>query len=424
MRCIIYKKYINFHFHWIIHANKVIKYFSNRRCEIYYNSGGLIVSEVLYYTEANIACILILGLILIKINHGIDRQTSTIIIRRMIVVMMCYFLSDAIWILFFGGVFPITKQGMYIATIIPYGFLVGCGYCWFIYCELMQQNRDILSQKGIIRSTIPMLVAVLLIIFGAFRGIVFHFDENGTLQYGPLYAVLLIVPIGYMLFSSIKALIRAFTQERYLDHSMYFVIGIFPVMPIGCGILQAIYLDIPIMCYGATIAVLLVYLTSLENLISMDSLTQVNNRHQMQRYLLRKMKTPTPGLSLYLMIIDVDHFKEINDNYGHIEGDKALVRVSTAMKEACQAHRNRFFVSRYGGDEFIIIAETEYKGEVNWLSDKIRSSVKLLNEKAGAPYELTVCVGIAEYDYSSPVPIPSLIARADTDLYHMKHARA
>ena len=273
----------------------MIKYFSNRRCEIYYNSGGLIVSDVLHYTEANIACILILGLILIKINRGIDRQTSTIIIRRMIVVMMCYFLSDAIWILFFGGILPSTKYGMYVATIIPYVFLVGCGYSWFIYCELMQQNREILSKKGIIRSASPILISALLIIFGAFNGVVFHFDENGTLQYGPLYGVLLIVPIGYMLFSSIKAFIRAFTQERYLDHSMYFVIGIFPILPIGCGILQAIYLDTPIMCYGATIAVLLVYLTSLENLISMDSLTQVNNRHQMQRYLLRKMKNPSPS---------------------------------------------------------------------------------------------------------------------------------
>jgi diguanylate cyclase (GGDEF)-like protein len=135
------------------------------------------------------------------------------------------------------------------------------------------------------------------------------------------------------------------------------------------------------------------------------------------------MKNPSPNLSLYLMIIDIDHFKEINNTYGHIEGDKALVRVANAMKDACQAHRNRFFVSRFGGDEFIVIAETEYKGEVNWLSEKIRSNVKLYNDKAEVPYNLSVCVGIAEYDYANPVPIPSLIARADSDLYHMKHAR-
>ncbi|WP_049945349.1 GGDEF domain-containing protein [Butyrivibrio sp. AC2005] len=381
------------------------------------------MTEVFYYAEANIACILILGLVLVKINQGIDRQISTIVIRQMIWLMMGYFLSDAVWVLFEGKILPATETGMYIATIIPYGFIVGCGFCWFIYCELLQQNKKIVSKGGMIRCSIPMFVGIILIIFGSFNGIVFHFDENGVLQYGPLYAVLLLIPGGYMFYSSIKGFYRAYTQERYLDNSLYYVIGIFPILPVVCGILQVIFLTTPIMCYGATIAVLLIYLTSIENLVSMDSLTQVNNRHQMQRYLMKKMKSPTPGLSLYLMIIDVDHFKDINDTYGHVEGDKALVRVATAMKEACQAHRNRFFVSRFGGDEFIIIAETEYKGEVNWLSDKIRSSVRILNEKAGAPYDLSVCVGIAEYDYSSPVPIPSLIARADTDLYHMKHAR-
>ncbi|WP_408070877.1 GGDEF domain-containing protein [Butyrivibrio sp. JL13D10] len=381
------------------------------------------MTEVFYYAEANIACMLILGLILIKINQGIDRQFSTIVIRRMIVVMMGYFLSDAIWIFFECGVFPASKYGMYVATIIPYGFLVGCGYWWFVYCELLRQNKSITSKSVRVKSAIPMFVAIALIVFGSFNGVIFYFDNTNTLVYGPLYAVLLMIPGGYMFYSSVMGFYRVYTQERYLDNSLFFVIGIFPILPVTCGALQAIFIKIPIMCYGATLSVLLVYLTSIENLVSMDSLTQVNNRHQLQRYLMKKIKTPTPGLSLYLMIIDVDHFKEINDTYGHVEGDKALIRVATAMKEACQAHRNRFFVSRFGGDEFIIIAETEYKGEVNWLSDKIRSNVRMLNEKAGAPYDLSVCVGIAEYDYSAPVPIPSLIARADTDLYHMKHER-
>ncbi|WP_050008263.1 GGDEF domain-containing protein [Butyrivibrio sp. WCE2006] len=382
------------------------------------------MSEVFYYAEANVACTFILGLILLKINQGIDRQASTILIRRMIYILIAYFLSDAVWALFEGGIFPSNHTLMYIVTIIPYACILGSSYCWFVYCELLQQNRNVLYSPGMVKRSVPMVIAIILLFVGAFTGLVFNFDEEGAIEYDALYGIFMLVPIGYLVYSSIKGFYKAYTQDRYMDHSLYFVIGIFPILPLACGVLQVIYLTTPIMCYGATLSVLMVYLTSMENLISMDSLTQVNNRHQMQRYLLRKMKTQTPGLSLYLMIIDVDHFKEINDNYGHIEGDKALIRVATAMKEACQAHRNRFFVSRYGGDEFIIIAETEYKGEVNWLSDKIRSSVKQLNDKAGAPYDLTVCVGIAEYDFSSPVPIPSLIARADTDLYHMKHARA
>ena len=389
----------------------------------YNDSGVFYVTDVFYYVEANVACFAILSLILYKINHGIDRQTSTVILRRLIYTLLGYFLSDSIWMLFEGGVFPRTEIMMYISTIIPYILIVCSSYFWFVYCEIIQHNKRVITKRGLIESSIPIIIAVVMIISATFSGVVFYFDEQGRIQYGPFYAFLIMIPFGYMVFASIKGFVRAYTEGRYLDHSIYMTIGVFPLIPVITGALQAIFIYIPFMCFGATFSVLLIYLTTLENLISMDSLTQVNNRNQMQRYLLRKMKSETPGLSLYLMIIDIDHFKSINDEYGHIEGDKALVRVANAMKEACQAHRNRFFVSRFGGDEFIVIAETEYKGEVNWLSEKIRSNVHLLNERAGAPYDLSVCVGIAEYDYSSPVPIPSLIARADTDLYHMKHSR-
>ena len=380
--------------------------------------------ELWYYFEANIACMAILGLILYKINRGIDRQTSTVILRCLVYVLIGYFATDAIWALLEGGILPRTSIIMYISTIIPYTLIVCSSFFWFVYCETVQHNKFITTKKGMITATIPIIVAVTFIISASFSGIVFYFDESGRIQYGPLYAILVLIPVGYMAYASIRGFYRAYHEGRYMDHSVYMVIGVFPLIPILTGVFQAIFIYVPFMCYGATFSVLLIYLTTMENLISMDSLTQVNNRNQMQRYLIRKMKNQTPGLSLYLMIVDVDHFREINEAFGHIEGDKALIRVATAIKDACQAHRNRFFVSRYGGDEFIIIAETEYKGEVNWLSDKIRSNVKQLNEKAETLYDLSVCVGIAEYDYENPVPIPSLIARADTDLYHMKHARS
>lgn len=380
-------------------------------------------SDVFYYAEANIACTAILGVILLKIGKDVDRQTSTIVIRYMIRVMMCYFLSDSFWALCVGHVIPVSHQGTYVATIVPYAFLVGCGYCWFYYGETIQQNEFLATRTGIIVSIIPMTIAMLVIVIGTFEGIVFSFDDKGHLQYGPLYLLLLLAPIGYMSYSSVKAFIKAYTQNRYLDHSLYFVIGIFPIIPIVCGVLQAIFLTVPIMCYGATLAVLLVYITSLENLISMDSLTKVNNRLQFQRYITKKMKTPTMGKELFLMIFDVDHFKEINDYNGHVEGDRALIRVATAMKESCKSYRNQTFIARYGGDEFVIVAEMNSIEETEDLALEICSNVIRANKEAGVQYNLSVCVGIAKYDYSNPVTIPKFLAEADKGLYEMKEKR-
>lgn len=383
----------------------------------------MFLSDMFFYVEANIACSSILLILLIKINRGIDRQLSTLVIRTMMIVMLCYFLSDTFWALCIGHVIPIGRQGVYVATLIPYVFLVACGYCWFYYGETVQQNKNLLTRRGTIISMLPMIFATIAIIVGATQEIVFYFDNNDQLQYGPMYILLLLVPIGYMSFSSIKALYKAFTHNRYLDHSLYFVIGIFPVIPIICGVLQAIFIKIPIMCYGATLAVVLVYITSLENLVSMDSLTKANNRAQFQRYLTTKMKNPLVDRRLFLMMTDLDRFKEINDNYGHVEGDRALIRVATVMKEACKMYRNNTFVARYGGDEFVIVAELESRTEVNQLAELIKVNVSKLNKQAGSAYDLSVSIGIAEYDYSNPVSIPKLVAEADKGLYEMKSKR-
>ena len=381
------------------------------------------LSNIFFYVEANIACSLILIMLLVKITRGIDRQLSTLVIRRMMIAMLCYFFSDTIWALCLGQIIPASRHGIYAATLIPYVLLVLCGYFWFYYGESIQQNKNLLTKKGTFISVLPMIISTVAIIIGTTQEVVFYLDDQGNLQYGPMYIFLLIVPIGYMSYSSIKAFYKSFTHNRYLDHTFYFVIGIFPVIPIVCGILQAIFITVPIMCYGATLSVLIVYITSLENLVSMDSLTKLNNRAQLQRHLTNKMKLPSVDKRLFLLMTDVDKFKDINDNYGHVEGDRALMRVANAMREACKKYRNNTFIARYGGDEFVIVAEMETLTEVNQLAELIKANIINANKQSDASYNLTVSIGISEYDYANPVSIPKLIAEADKGLYEMKAKR-
>jgi diguanylate cyclase (GGDEF)-like protein len=198
------------------------------------------------------------------------------------------------------------------------------------------------------------------------------------------------------------------------------MIGIFPAMPVILGVLQAMYWRIPFLCYGAVAAVFYVYLTQMENLISLDPLTQINNKNQMYRYLAKKMREEEPGMSLFILMVDIDHFRVVNEAYNHLEGDKALVRVAEAIKDACQGPRSRFFVSRYGGDEFVVIAEMSYRAEATWLADQIKNNVKRITDSYSTNYDLSVSIGIAQYDYNAPISLQSFIARADSDLYKQK----
>ncbi|MCR4903624.1 MAG: GGDEF domain-containing protein [Butyrivibrio sp.] len=377
-------------------------------------------SYALYYAEAHIACILFLLVILHRLTKSIDKQSSQIILANMIVCTIFYFSTEIFWVLVDSNIIAKTRYNVYLSNVITYILIGCCSYLWFLYTENLQNNRKFMTMKMQLILALPAIVMSILIISAYRTNLVFYVDDKGTLHNGMFYLLLIIVPFGYIIASSMRAFYRASRKDLYANRDVYLSIGFFPVAPLILGIAQALLWRIPLLCYGATISILYVYLASLENMISLDPLTQLNNRTQLRKYLLNKLKTREPGLMLFVVIVDIDKLRDINEEHGRIEGDNAILRVSDAVKEACSSQRNRFFCSRYSGDEFIIVAEVEYKAEVNWLVDQIKSNVKRANANAGALYNLTVSTGIAQHFDNEPVTAQTLVARAENELGHEK----
>jgi diguanylate cyclase (GGDEF)-like protein len=119
-------------------------------------------------------------------------------------------------------------------------------------------------------------------------------------------------------------------------------------------------------------------------------------------------------------MIDVDYFKSINDNFGHLEGDEALIRVANALKQGCTSCRKRPYIARYGGDEFIIVTELSEEETLD-LCSSIKNKLKELNDNAGVRYSLNLSIGCAEW--KSGMTANDLINTADFNLYKEKAAR-
>jgi len=119
--------------------------------------------------------------------------------------------------------------------------------------------------------------------------------------------------------------------------------------------------------------------------------------------------------------MDLDYFKTINDSYGHLEGDDALIRASKALKLACGDNfRRRPYIARYGGDEFIVVIEST-KQEADRLLENIHRNLKELNDEAHKPYTLAFSIGVAEYHPG--MDANALIEAADSELYRIKRSR-
>jgi diguanylate cyclase (GGDEF)-like protein len=154
---------------------------------------------------------------------------------------------------------------------------------------------------------------------------------------------------------------------------------------------------------------------------TLDELTGLYNRRfydqKIQAEFRRSRRNLTP---LSLVVIDIDHFKMVNDTYGHLAGDECLVTVSACIKRCLR--RSADISCRYGGEEFcLILPETDNKGALN-LAEELRESIEACQIRYNnIAIKLTISCGISTYLQQKGVKAEHLFAVADKGLYIAKN---
>jgi diguanylate cyclase (GGDEF)-like protein/PAS domain S-box-containing protein len=155
-----------------------------------------------------------------------------------------------------------------------------------------------------------------------------------------------------------------------------------------------------------------------------DSLTGLANRRYFDQVLnaeFHRMKRT--GASLSLIMLDVDHFKNFNDSYGHLAGDDCLRQIGTTLKTFVR--RASDFVARYGGEEFVVIlAETDPRG-AETLAERIRKAIEALAiPHAGSEVAqvVTVSLGVVTVYPPGMASTEQIVALADKAMYRAKQA--
>ncbi|MGD8811288.1 MAG: GGDEF domain-containing protein, partial [Thioalkalispiraceae bacterium] len=148
-----------------------------------------------------------------------------------------------------------------------------------------------------------------------------------------------------------------------------------------------------------------------------DPLTGLPNRRAFDSHLNNLIKEQT---SCSLLILDIDHFKHFNDEYGHLLGDKVLRHVANSTQSCI---KGRDFVARFGGEEFaILLAETPLGGAAR-VGEEIRKTIektRLVKKESHEPIgPVTISIGVAQYH--APETLEMLIERADKALYRSKN---
>ncbi len=165
-------------------------------------------------------------------------------------------------------------------------------------------------------------------------------------------------------------------------------------------------------------------LATIEMQAHSDALTSLLNRGTFDRRLDKEIRRARQReWDCSLLLIDLDHFKSINDTFGHTAGDVVLRRVADSIKQVLRRHRvNRSYAARYGGEEFAVVLPGAGQGIAMLIAESIRAAIQEIRlEFKGLECPLTTSAGVAVFPRHADAP-RSLIDAADHALYQAKNS--
>ena len=289
-------------------------------------------------------------------------------------------------------------------------------YVWVLYSvyKLYRSRRAVKKRAPIYG--IFLLAYELLVILNIPTEFLFRITDDNLYERGQGYFSVFVYSIVVVVFITIEVMIY---RKKYSDtHNKGIYVHLL-VIPIAITVFRLIQL----LNYGSfltwpafTVGIMYLYMYMQANENYFDYLTGLRNRREMDYYLNYRIKTRKKDNVLFLVFLDLNYFKQINDTYGHPIGDDAIISAANILKRVCKETED--FISRIGGDEFSIIGERKDPSAVEVLIKRINLATEDFNLTGEKPYELNFSHGIAIYDDN--ITKDDLVMMADREMYRHK----
>ena len=341
--------------------------------------------------------------------------------KRFLEIAVVALVADMLSYGFDRSIFPGARELNYITTSLSIILTAFLGFLWNRFFDVVLHVKAKKTLRTLIFAT-PVVVSFALVIANIYNGWFFVIGADNVYTRGEYSFVSFIIQYFGYFAVAMRAVFHRFKVRtlRYVKMRNSFIWAGSAMLLFGA--LQIIGGgSVAIQCCGITAGMFVMFLRFQDDQITNDILTGLNNRYALDTYIEDKMKSyhdgTHSGKRLYLMLMDINSFKEINDEHGHIEGDRALKTVAATLKAVGMRYRSSLFIARYGGDEFAAVLETSSDKRPAKLTNDIKDL--LASESEGLEYRLTMGVGYAAYTGSS-MTLDELYNLADTLLYEDK----
>ena len=374
------------------------------------------------HIEFNALFFLILCIIAFQNAQNVNQQMNRLLFRYLIYGILTALALDSLWMLIEGKMFygAVFLNRLVNALLLATGPVIGS--IWYLYTLETLGYR--ITRRLEIAFMIPGMIGIALNLLSIFTGWSFYITEDNLYMRGPLFWLQITLGIGMLMLSFFHILIWLLVvrlKRREVEipwHSVRKLLG-FYIIPVIGTLLTVPFPGMPGTLNCASVSIILIYIESQDEEILRDSLTNLNNRKTLDNVFADYCRQITPGNELYLLMMDLDNFKSINDSFGHSVGDQALVASAQLLTKAVSDRKA--IVTRYGGDEFLIMGFFSGEEDLSAFTSGLGESFAAWNEIEKAPYELAISIGSCAYMANES--LASFIDRADAQLYQVKREK-
>ncbi len=375
--------------------------------------------DAVLYAEIDLICIVFAAILAFWTQESDTNSTLELWLKRMLRSFLLCFAASFLFSLF-------NRILVIEAVVIPLSYalktlhfiaLILGVFCWCGYAEACINSRVFEKRGNIQLLCVPLGIALAMPVVNLFTRWMFDFGENHVCHRHFLYQILLAFLLILSVICSVRLLRNAKREPVPAQRNHLFLTAAFPLCLLAALVLSFTGETVPVVSVCLIIELLCICLGTARQQISVDQLTQVNNRQNLIGFMEYKLKNHDQDL--YLLMIDVDDFKSINDTFGHLAGDKALTTIAGILKRTCGPLPLRPYIARYGGDEFIIVMEAS-QSDVDRLCASVTAECEAFSAGSDT-FQLSTSIGLAKW--REGMDHKALIAEADAELYRQKHVR-
>lgn len=362
--------------------------------------------------DINIVAIVMLLLVYFLAHGRLEKQdslnklffrTSILIIHQLFIETMTCIINKRpeLWLI------PISIMlHILLFSLAP----ILTSYCYFLIRKIIFPNEEVKKRRYFI-FLLPVVINFILVILSPIYHFVFYIDDMNVYHRGTLYILSAVFAYGYIVYGLLTIIIN----KRKISQQDFTLLLVFNGFSISGGIVQTLIYGPLLLWSCSAFSLVIAFLFIQERMVHKDVLTGAWDRGSFDHYIAQKIQFNYKKFGL--IYVDMDHLKEINDTYGHVEGDYAIKMAVALIRGEI---RKDDIIVRLGGDEFLVILDCDTIESINNTIERIEMSYHHFNRNSSKSYRLECSFGADIFDPRSN-NIDQFINHIDTLMYRNKN---